>query len=508
MKRRIRSIFWLMVVCMMGINGFQGYWLYNTYQLTASQFARTAREALSSVVQRQQLDLARQFVDRDHRTKGRIVVFQNSTEGGQFDRVVMQQRTGSDTAKGQRQNVLIQREITEASAPITFGPGGVSEIRVHKVQMPDSVVSRLKAGVADTMVRKLSKLLIRNWAGGKPVDMLQMTTDYHHELRLRGADASFVLDTLGIPIRSTEPRSAMLEKMPVRAGFSLVTPPVSLDPFRDLYVRAAFQPPTSYILRQMGGLLTGSVLLLALTTGCFWLMLSTILKQKKLSDVKNDFINNMTHELKTPLATVSAAVEALQNFGALNDPVKTQTYLSISRTELQRLSDLVEKVLNIAVDERQQLELTPESVRPAELVAEIVARHQLQASKPVKFDIEVGPAASVLFDRLHMGNVINNLIDNAIKYSREAVTITIRGRQEATGWHLSVADDGPGIEPGYQEAIFDRFFRVPTGNLHNVKGFGLGLYYVRQVVERHGGHIDVRSGLGRGSEFSLWIPQG
>ena len=183
--------------------------------------------------------------------------------------------------------------------------------------------------------------------------------------------------------------------------------------------------------------------------------------------------------------------EALQNFGALNDPAKTQAYLSISRTELQRLSDLVEKVLNIAVDERQQLELSPEPVQPAELVAEIVARHQLQASKPVKFDVQLAPATAVQFDRLHMGNVINNLIDNAIKYSKEAVTITIRGRQEPTGWHLTVADDGPGIEAGYQEAIFDRFFRVPTGNLHNVKGFGLGLYYVRQVVERHGGRIGV-----------------
>jgi signal transduction histidine kinase len=278
-------------------------------------------------------------------------------------------------------------------------------------------------------------------------------------------------------------------------------------PFHNWQLAASFKPPTFYILRRMGGLLAGSVLLLALTTGCFWLMLSTILRQKKLSDVKNDFINNMTHELKTPLATVSAAVEALQNFGALNDPAKTQAYLSISRNELQRLSDLVEKVLNIAADERQQLELTPETVRPADLVADIVARHQLQAAKPVTFDVEVAPSAAVRMDKLHMGNAINNLIDNAIKYSKEAVTITIRGREEEAGWRLTVADDGPGIEAGYQEAIFDRFFRVPTGNLHNVKGFGLGLYYVRQVVERHGGRIAVRSGMGRGSEFALWIPQ-
>ena len=483
MKRRIRSIFWLMVVCMLGINGFQGYWLYNTYQLTAGQFARTTREALASVVQRHQLDGARQFVNNSPGAKDRLVVFQNTTDDGHFDRVIVRQR--ADSARSPRRLVTVQREMA-----------GGQPIRL-----------RVGTGAADTMVRKLSRLLINNWAGGESVDLRPLAADYHAELRLRGADAPLALDTLSIPIRKGLSRQASLAGIPLRPGFSLQTSPVSLNPFRDLYVRASFQPPTFYILRQMSGLLGGSVLLLALTTGCFWLMLSTILQQKKLSDVKNDFINNMTHELKTPLATVSAAVEALQNFGVLHDPVKTQRYLSISRTELQRLSDLVEKVLNIAADERQQLELMPESVQPAELVAEIVARHQLQAAKPVKFDVQVAPASPVHFDRLHMGNVINNLIDNAIKYSEEAVTITIRGRQEASGWHLTVADDGPGIEPGYQDAIFDRFFRVPTGNLHNVKGFGLGLYYVRQVVERHGGRIGVRSGLGRGSEFALWIPQ-
>jgi len=491
MKRRIRSIFWLMVVCMLGINGFQGYWLYNTYQLTASQFARTAREALSSVVQRQQLDAARLFVDRDARSKGRIMVFQNQTDDGRIDRVIVQRGSPDTTARSPR--IVFEHELATT--------GRAPSIRRFRNGRPAPRTA------ADTMVRKISRLLLNNWGGGQPVDLRQLATAYHRELSLRGADAPLLLDTFRLAPRRPGGVGIAVAKAPAPAAFSLQTPPVSLNPFRDLYVRAAFQPPTSYILRQMGGLLVGSVLLLALTTGCFWLMLSTILKQKKLSDVKNDFINNMTHELKTPLATVSAAVEALQNFGALQDPAKTQAYLHISRTELQRLSDLVEKVLNIAADERQQLELSPEPVQPAELVAEIVARHQLQAAKPVKFDVQVAPAAGLQFDKLHMGNVINNLIDNAIKYSKEAVTITIRGRQEPSGWHLTVADDGPGIEPGYQEAIFDRFFRVPTGNLHNVKGFGLGLYYVRQVVERHGGRIAVRSGLGRGSEFNLWIPQ-
>ena len=479
MKRRIRSSFWLMVVCMLGINGFQGYWLYSTWQLTTSQFARTVSDALATVVQRQQVSSARQLVQgATGNTPKRIIFSHFSGNGARLNRLVLLPDSG-------------------AQPPAT--------VHMHREETVTTSTSTSAAGreAADTLAHTISRLIISDWVGARTLDLGQLASAYHAELRQRGADAPLVLDTLRL--RAATGAQAIPAPHHRPAGYTLLTPPAVLNPITDLQVRAAFPPPTSYVLRRMGGLLAGSVLLLLLTTGCFGLMLSTILRQKKLSEVKNDFINNMTHELKTPLATVSAAVEALQHFGALDDPAKTQTYLRISRTELQRLSDLVEKVLHIAVDERQPLALRPEPVQPAELVAEIVARHQLQAAKPVQFDVQL-PAALVRCDRLHMGNVLNNLIDNAIKYSREAVTITIRGRQEASGWHLSVADDGPGIAPSYQEAIFDRFFRVPTGNLHPVKGFGLGLHYVRQVAECHGGHIAVRSELGQGSAFTFWLP--
>ncbi|MDQ2769369.1 MAG: HAMP domain-containing histidine kinase [Bacteroidota bacterium] len=488
MKRRIRSIFWLMVACMLGINGFQGYWLYNTYQLTASQFARTVREALLTVVQRGQVNTARLLMQSQPSQRPQHIAFQDSDEKSpRIGRIMLSSR-----GQGTLPTTIV------VPAPLTLK---AARQRMH--QEKRVTISSLTTDPAsvDTLARTLSYLIINDWAGARNISLTQLATAYHAELRQRGSDAPFVLDTLRPKAGNAGPAGA------ARAGYPLRTPLTILNPITNLRVWAAFQRPTFFVLRRMSGLLAGSVVLLVLTTACFWLMLSTILRQKKLSEVKNDFINNMTHELKTPLATVSAAVEALQNFGVLHDAAKTQTYLAISRTELQRLSDLVEKVLHIAVDERQPLALTPETVQPAALVAEIVARHQLQAAKPVQFDVQVD-AAPVQLDRLHLGNVLNNLIDNAIKYSREAVTITIRGRQEATGWHLSVADNGPGIAPGYQEVIFDQFFRVPTGNLHPVKGFGLGLYYARQVVERHGGRLAVRSGPGRGSEFALWIPQG
>jgi two-component system phosphate regulon sensor histidine kinase PhoR len=181
--------------------------------------------------------------------------------------------------------------------------------------------------------------------------------------------------------------------------------------------------------------------------------------------------------------------------------------LKIAKNELQRLSDLVEKVLNIAIEERQDLAIKLEFVHPAELVQELITHHQMKATKPVHFTVDIVPTDSVLMDRLHVRNVINNLIDNAIKYSGEQETaIDIRGSYDENGWWLAVQDNGIGIPKSYQHNIFDQFFRVPTGNLHPVKGFGLGLYYVRQVIERHGGQVAMRSAPNGGSEFSLWLP--
>jgi two-component system phosphate regulon sensor histidine kinase PhoR len=483
MKRRIRSIFWLMTLCILGINGFQAYWLYTTYQLTNTQFERTVREALFAVLQQQQMRSARQLLHDTAGKKPVRVIFRQVDEQGRgaanhLEMTTTQQAT---TTNGELQSVRVERQVR-------LRPGAAPR------------------RAADTLARNITRQLLRDWSAKRSVDFAQLRTSYHAELRLRDADAPFVLDTLTISPQSEPDKTLESSMLPRRPGYAVRTPPVLLNPVRDQYVQASFPTPTSWVLRRMSGLLSGSVLLLALTTGCFLLMLSTILKQKKLSEVKNDFINNMTHELKTPLATVSAAVEALQHFGALQDPQKTATYLDISRRELQRLSDLVEKVLHIAVEERQTLELHPEPVQPAELVQELVAHHRLKAAKPIHFDVSLPATGSVRFDRLHVGNVINNLIDNAIKYSREQVTIGIRGEQDGHGWRLTVTDDGIGIPKAYQQAIFDRFFRVPTGNLHAVKGFGLGLYYVRQVVERHGGRIQVRSAPDAGSEFSFWLP--
>ncbi len=484
-NRRIRSIFWLMTACIVAINAFQGYWLLTTYQLNRQQFGNTVQDALFQVIEGHQVDNARTLLGKHRPGKATS----NESTGGVPDTPPggIPRRAPGGASKEAR--VLVRRS----------GAGAGS--RFYYQFNNDSVA----IAPADTLARRISRFVVQEWREGGRVDLRKIYSAYRAELLRRNVDVAFTIDTLSI--------------LPKPGGDNLIiyngnglnaendgrfrTLPLPVNPVRHVFVQATFEMPVPYLLSRMGWLLGCSLLLLLLTSGCFVFMLRTILRQKKLSDIKNDFINNMTHELKTPIATVTAAVEALLHFGALNDPRKTEEYLHISQNNLQRLSDLVEKVLNLAVEDKQELEFQTEPVSLAEMLCELAANHRIKAAKTVVFNMHIPFGTTVQVDRMHFGNVINNLIDNAVKYSYDRVTISFNYEQEPHGWQLTVADNGIGIPKAYQASVFDRFFRVPTGDLHQVKGFGLGLAYVRQVVEKHGGSISLASEPGKGSAFVL-----
>jgi Signal transduction histidine kinase len=260
-----------------------------------------------------------------------------------------------------------------------------------------------------------------------------------------------------------------------------------------------------YILRQMSSQILVSLMLVGLTIFSFTLLLRNLIEQRKLTQLKNDFISNITHELKTPIATVSVAIEALRNFNALHDPQRTKEYLDISANELQRLSLLVDKVLKLSMFEKHQIELREESVDLLQLVEEVVASMKLQFEK-YKAKVSVRPQGKdfvIKADRLHVTSVIFNLLDNALKYSKENPSIQIELKSLDNEVELSVTDNGIGIAPEFRKKIFDKFFRVPTGDTHNVKGYGLGLSYVAYVIQRHRGTIDMESQPGIGSRFII-----
>jgi two-component system phosphate regulon sensor histidine kinase PhoR len=286
-----------------------------------------------------------------------------------------------------------------------------------------------------------------------------------------------------------------------------------------LYDDIALQPPGLLMIHFPGQsrivmgpvwltiLLSG--LLLCVVLGCFAYSIFIIFRQKKLSTMKNDFISNMTHEFKTPIATISLAADSITNPKVSGSQEKLERFAGIIRQENNRMHRQVEKVLQAAQIDRKEFKLKPISVDLNELLAEAVTHMGLQVEK-LDGKIETSLVATnsvVVADRTHLSNILHNLMDNAIKYSENAPFIKVRTEDTKTGVKVSISDHGIGMTKEDQNQIFEKFFRVHTGNRHDVKGFGLGLSYVKAIVDAHGGKVTVDSKLGEGSTFSVEFPR-
>ena len=273
--------------------------------------------------------------------------------------------------------------------------------------------------------------------------------------------------------------------------------------------RLWMEPVTQLVLKQMWGILATSFVILIILSFSFWILIRTILRQKTLEEMKSDFTNNITHELKTPIAVAYAANDALLNFNQAEEKTQRDKYLRICQEQLQRLSGLVEQILSMSMERRKTFRLHPEVLSMADILEPLIEQHKLKSEKPVHILTKIEPAGLTLTaDRTHFSNIISNLIDNAIKYSYEEAEISICCRQITSSEQgdcveISISDRGIGIAPEKQKHIFDKFYRVPTGNLHDVKGYGLGLFYVKTMTEKHGGSVSVKSEPGKGSTFTV-----
>ncbi len=269
--------------------------------------------------------------------------------------------------------------------------------------------------------------------------------------------------------------------------------------------RLTMEPLTLAILRKMAGIIAASLILFFILAFSFWFLIHTMLKQKSLEEMKSDFTNNITHELKTPVAVAYAANDALLNFDAGNDPEKRREYLEISQGQLEKLEGMIEQILSMSMESRKTFELKRETIELEPLLQKLADQHTLSAGKTCDIKVNVDSGLVLDADRFHLSNIVSNLIDNAIKYSGDSVHIDITAKATDEGVEIRVRDNGIGIAPEKQKHIFDKFYRVPTGNIHDVKGYGLGLYYAKTMVEKHGGTIEVSSTPGKGSEFILTL---
>lgn len=335
------------------------------------------------------------------------------------------------------------------------------------------------------------------------VDAFRVDSILGEALVKRGVTAEpwvAVFDRYGQPVRLDETheehREAFLEE-----GYS-----VAIDPLR---LVCYFPKLDRFLLRNLLGQFALTGLMLAVIAGGLFSAVITANRNKRIDRIRRDLMNNLTHELKTPISTIGLASEALSDPDMLGDPDTAKHYLGLIREENKRLSVLVENVLQASLADQGTMRVFLQPLNVHDILREVVRNNAIAIRKQngkVKWELEAtDPVCDV--DRIHFTNVVYNLIDNALKYSDGAPILTISSRQVTKGLLLRFQDNGIGIPKEHLDRVFDRLYRVPTGNVHDVKGFGLGLSYVSTVIERHGGDIRVESEPGKGSTFIIRLPK-
>lgn len=425
---------------------------------------------------------------------------------GKSEIIIVKSHHPSDTLQrmlGRMAKVVMYNRPNRDSV-LSFTPieGGNNNIRI-------SVIERNEKREVSTQKRPKAKAVENQFIIRLDYDSLKIQDiqrAYVRQIRKSKIELPFQ-----VVRRSAKPSSENREEHPSTESnpSTLSTSAVATTiPFGSTY-SAVFSDYHGFLLKKILPQSLFSFFLLTLMGLAFGTIYQNLRRQHRLTELKNDFISNVTHELKTPIATVSVAIEALQNFGVSQNPEQTKEYLEISKSELNRLALLVDKVLKMATFEQQGLSLSPETVDWSEIIRLVLNSMRLQFEKygaTVHFE-KSGETFMLSADKIHLTNVVYNLLDNALKYTEAQPHISLLLKETDADIRLSVSDNGIGIPSEFQRKIFDKFFRVPTGDTHDVKGYGLGLSYVSSVVTQHRGRIEVESEVGKGSSFTIIIPK-
>jgi len=483
-KRRIIPDPILMLITILVVTGFQIYWLKNNYDREKRSLQIRANVAFQEIVRHLQavkLKLKDSFPDSSHELK-RVFIEDEHRERGAKNKLLPKRQiimlmnamrdNLKDTFKYTIDSTVVLSTQKEGKNRFDSTP-----IRIEKRIAGDSNILKIFYGV-DSLQDSLK--------------VPEITAAYQQRLKQELFHIPF---NISIADKVDEDETDFSD---VTVGF---VHPVTYH----LELGNTFP----YLIRKIMLPILFSIFLVGVTILSFVLLYKNLMKQRRLAELKNEFIGNITHELKTPIATVGVAIESLKNFNAMQDPQRTKEYLDISSDELQRLSLLVDKVLKLSMFEKKEIDLQYETFDLRNIVDEVVASMRLQVEKihAIVSIIQKG-YTNLQADRLHLLSVVFNLLDNALKYSKEQPIIEIALEEGNDSIQLRVSDNGIGIATEYKDKIFEKFFRIPTGNTHNTKGYGLGLSYVAHVVQKHNGKIYVDSTVGKGTTVTISIPKG
>jgi two-component system phosphate regulon sensor histidine kinase PhoR len=490
---KLRTARLLMAATVLLIIAFQAYWLRKLYQEETANFKKS-----TDIIFRESM-----YRLQTQRFAGDSIFLKGLPGENLFmsDLVTTVQRIGIESGDSTKKDFTISlktsAETGDPNLHLSAKDDKVVYVNTHDGAVPPLQVARFlgkSKTLNDTIpVKRIDSMYTALLAKeGIGVKFHIIKDSGLHNISLSDSNKKM----LTVKVDAKESKNFSTKKVPV--GF--------LSP---VFYSAEFGDVSLYIFKKISLQLFLSLFLIALTILSFVFIYRNLLAQKRLTEIKNEFIGNITHELKTPIATVSVAIEAMKNFDALKDPERTQEYLGIAGQELNRLSLLVDKVLRLSMFETQQVELKYEWFDVKKLLEEVINSMQLQFQK---FGAKVklgsgGEDFMMMADRMHITSVVYNLLDNALKYSKEDPEVDIHIEAAPAEMVLTVRDNGIGIPASYKEKIFDKFFRVPHGDKHNVKGYGLGLSYTAHIIAEHKGSIKLESEEGKGTTFIIKLPK-
>ncbi len=471
MKRRM--IFFAIIMLSIALTGLmviQGYWIYSAYRIKQANFVRTVNEATHSVIM----------------TMEKMEMMRKLQEPG-----ITGEGTNPAIEALDSINQVLLREMQQINTRRDL------EVFVNKFFITRELME-------DRMFSLDGRM------GVKRIDINLLDSLLKDEFEQRGLNTAWDFAVLNpfenrITFQSESVNQEALRDPKLSFHFELFPDDLNTHPdFLLLY----FPYERQYLLGQVWPLVAISIVLIIIIISSFTYTLIRYFRQGKLSELKTDFINNMTHEFKTPVSTISLACEALNDKDIKKSDELLQTYINIISEENRRLGLMAERILQSATLEKGDLVLHKEKTDLHDILTEVIRNIGIQIEikdgqiikdfKAVNSQVEV--------DKMHMVNVVQNLLDNANKYTPLRPQIVVATRDAAGGLIFTVQDNGIGISKADQKKIFDKLYRVPEGNVHNFKGFGLGLSYVKSVVESHGGNVKLESELKKGTKFEIFLP--
>ncbi len=529
-RQRLVFIIVLMSAALLGLIGLQFYWINNAVHLNAERFKQTVQEVMTNVVKslerREALLITQQNIDRYTTVANKLTLKLDSTgmTRWQEDKIIKSKRilnNGDSTQKGFEVQVEEEAIISKSgfAKRLLYGQPILSEnFKDIQGKLLNDSINYTKNLQNQQILRYINKsemvsVVLENLVNfdkpiGERIDAKLLDSLIRAELTHKDIKTNYnfgVVDTRNYQLLFNDTTADNAEML--RVGFQTQLFPN--DEFAAPSLLYLYFPDTdSYILGEMLVVLGSSVVFVLIIIFSFASAVSIILRQRKLSQITNDFINNMTHEFKTPISTISLACEVMQDTDIRRNEKQLDRYLTVIKDENERLGRQVEKVLQIATLGKGDFKLKIQPIDVNDVIAKAIQNIAIQIeNRGGVIDVDFQTDESVIeADEVHLSNIIYNLLDNANKYSPNPPEIKVSTESGKNGVIITVSDKGVGISKETINKVFEKFYRVPTGDVHDVKGFGLGLSYVKTMIEAHYGTISVKSEIGEGSNFTIFLP--